>query len=120
MAECMGGLPTERSPVAARTRDNRHRNMKRDLPPSSPPRQCGQTVCPHEPDESGVRKTQAQQRYGLDRVPLVQACLDIGRNDASPICQRTRRLQTRIERGHSKSRLERITGGDHQPHLIEP
>lgn len=106
--------------VIARTRDNRNRNLSRNIAPPRPAIKLRQIVGAHQPDEAmfGVKPPQSGQRIGS--VARLQPQLDRAGADRRMARHRPRRRHARGERRHACHGFERIAGGHQPPHLIQP
>lgn len=106
--------------IITRTRHNRNRHRTRDLAPAAPVMKLRQIVRAHDPRETFCGPTATNMRQSINRVARAKLALDRGHADRRAPRLRPGRSDPRGQGGHARLRLQRISGGNQPPHLIQP
>ena len=119
VGEAACGAARQRPFAVAVSRQNGEGHRLRDLGPAQPSWQLLEDVCSHQPDEMRTWKAPPQLAQCIDREARAKRCLDAGGDYVPAIRDPAGRGKPLGEAAHSTGGLQRISGRDHQPHLIE-
>jgi len=106
--------------IIARTGDDGNRHHAGNSAPVFPAVELGQIIGAHEPDEAAAGIAQQQPAQGLRGVAGAELALDRGDADRGAAGLGLGRGEAGGKRRHARFGLERVSGGDQPPDLVQP
>lgn len=120
MPEGMGRVAGKSAAGFARAREDRDRHRPRDRAPAIPARKLREVVGAHQPYEPRAGKPAGKLGNRVGSVAGAEAAFYGGSHNPHIVGDCAGRGETRGEGCHFMPILERVSGRDQQPNLIQP